>query len=67
MLRHFVVLSVALVGFSISSAAHADEDDKPFTTWQTTTPSNVKQSDLITPSHSGVTIDIRIAGQNEGT
>src|SRR6266567_4608497 len=66
MLRHIFVLSVALVGFSISSAAHADEDDKPFTTWQNTTPSNVNQSALITSSNGGVEIDIGIVGQNEG-
>src|SRR5437879_1474025 len=66
MFRRFLALSVALISFGLPRAAQADED-KPFTTWQNTTPSNVSQSALITSTNGGVNIGIAINGQNEGT
>ena len=67
MFRHLLVLSVALLSLSLPLPARADDDDKPFTTWQNTTPSNVNQSVVVSPSNNGVTIGIGINGQNQGT
>src|SRR5216683_3532769 len=66
MFRRVLVLSVALICCAVPSLAYAD-DDTPFTTWQNTTPSNVNQSAVVSPSNNGLTIGIAIDGQNEGT
>ena len=66
MLKLVLALSIALINCSVLSLAYAD-DDTPFMTWQNTTPSNVNQSAVISPSDTGLTIAIGIGGQNEGT
>src|SRR5258708_14878536 len=65
MFRRVFVLSVGLICCAVPSLAYAD-DDKPFTTWQNTTPSNVNQSAIVGPSNNGLTIGIAIDGQNQG-